>query len=64
MLKSNRLTLSVSKSFYMISSVSNINAVNNRISINNNCLIKVNNFKFLGVTIDEKFTWKSHKYLK
>ena len=62
LLKSNRLTLSVSKSFYMISSVSNINAVNNRISINNNCLIKVNNFKFLGVTIDEKLTWKSHIY--
>ena len=57
---SNRLTLNVSKTFYMASCLTNINEVNIDIKIKNNLLSKVNDVKFLGVTIDSRLTWKQH----
>ena len=56
-ISSNRLTINVSKTFYMGSSLTNINESNMNVKIKNNLL---NNAKFLGVTIDCRLTWKPH----
>lgn len=59
-LTSNKLTLNVSKTFFMVSSFTNLNDVNFNIKLKNNVLSKVNSIKFLGVTIDDKLNWKPH----
>ena len=59
-ISSNRLTINVSKTFYMVSSLTNINEGNMNVKIKNNLLNKVDNAKFLGVTIDSRLTWKPH----
>lgn len=57
-LTSNKLTLNLSKTFYMVSCFLNTNEANINININNNKLHKVTSIKFLGVIIDSKLTWK------
>ena len=59
-IRCNQLTINVSKTFYMVSCGANINLDNISIKIDNIVLSKVNQIKFLGVTIDEKLTWKTH----
>lgn len=60
-IKANKLTINLSKTFYMISSTQN-NEVNFNIRIDNFVLNQVNNIKFLGVVIDDKISWKQHLY--
>ena len=58
---SNRLTLNVSKTCYMVScTTNNMPEANVNIKIKENLLNRVNFIKFLGVIIDEKLTWKPH----
>lgn len=59
-IRSNRLTINVSKTFYMVSCGVNNNLENINVKIDNFVLSKVNHIKFLGVIIDEKLTWKQH----
>ena len=56
-LKTNRLSLNVSKTSYMIIS-NHKNALD--IQIRETILTKVSTVKFLGVTLDENFTFKDH----
>ena len=57
---SNNLTLNVSKTCYMVSSISNINEDHVHIKIGNNLLTRVKHIKFLGINIDDRLTWKPH----
>ena len=57
---SNNLTLNVSKTCYMVSSISNINEDHVHIKIGNNLLTRVKHIKFLGKIIDDRLTWKPH----
>lgn len=56
----NKLTLNISKTFYMLSSSIHSIQDNIDVQLNNKSLSRVNNIKFLGVTIDENLTWKAH----
>ena len=56
-LKTNRLSLNVSKTSYMIIS-NQKNALD--IKIRETIFTKVSTFKFLGVTLDENLTFKDH----
>ena len=56
-LKTNRLSLNVSKTSYMII-YNQKNAVD--IKIGETILTKVSTVKFLGITLDENFTFKDH----
>lgn len=60
---SNKLTFNPSKTFFMISSYTNINDLNVNIRLKNNALKRISSIKFLGVTIDDKLTWKPHLQL-
>ena len=59
-LKSNQLTINVSKTFYMVSSRTNIDLDNINIKIEDNVINRVSHIKFLGVIIDERLSWKPH----
>ena len=59
-IRSNQLTINISKTFFMVSCGSNTNLDNINVKIDNNVLSKVNCIKFLGVAVDEKLTWKPH----
>ena len=60
---SNKLSLNVSKTNYMVIS-SRRNNYNFNISMNNVPLLKVRCTKFLGVYIDDKLLWEDHvKYI-
>ena len=58
----NKLTLNTDKTKYMTFSThkKSIPVTTSHISINNTKIDKVTNFKFLGIIIDDKLTWKSH----
>ena len=60
--RSNKLSLNVKKTNYLI--FGNKSKVcfdtNFHISIDNNCLARVSNTKFLGVFVDENLSWKYH----
>jgi hypothetical protein len=64
-MKANKLSINVSKTFYILfrSSVNNI--INNKLLIDA-CEVKnVSHIKFLGVFIDDKLSWREHiKYLE
>jgi hypothetical protein len=65
-LKSNKLSLNVSKTHYMLFT-SPRKKVNYKLSLNieNDEISKVSHTKFLGVVLDSKLTWKDHvSYIK
>lgn len=57
---SNKLTLNINKTKFMISSPLTTQPVHTSIKINNFALNVVTDFKFLGITIDNKLKWKQH----
>ena len=60
-LHSNKLSLNVSKTQYMIfGSKKNTTNMHKSVTINNIVLNKVETIKFLGVIIDSKLTWSNH----
>ena len=61
-LKSNKLTLNVQKSRYMMYHRTRIKEIMSDIIIGNEKIMEVQSFKFLGVIIDNKLTW--HKIAK
>ena len=63
-LNTNKLSLNVLKSHYMIFSTKNV-VCSNAVNISGHELEKVNFTKFLGVIIDTKLSWKFHiNYIK
>ena len=61
-LKSNKLTLNVKKSHYMIYHKTRMKKITRDVIIENENINEVKSFKFLGVIIDNKFTWQDHIY--
>lgn len=59
-MKSNKLTINASKIFFMVTCVKNMSLDNASVKIDNCVLSRVNHIKSLGVTIDEKLTWRPH----
>jgi len=61
--KSNRLSLNIDKTYYIIFSSRNKNTapdINNNITIDGKLILRVKNVKFLGIYIDEHLTWNHH----
>jgi hypothetical protein len=56
---SNRLSLNISKTCYMIFTNRDKNC-NKQLFIRNNAISRVNEAKFLGVTIDDRLTFRGH----
>ncbi len=60
----SKLTLNYSKTKFMLfgldSTINKYKKVKFRININKNAISRVNEFKYRGVIIDEKLTWKNH----
>ena len=64
-LKSNKLTLDVKKSHKIMNNRTRIKEIMSNIIIENEKIIEVKYFKFLGVIIDNKLTWQDHiSYIK
>ncbi len=60
-LKTNKLSININKCKYMIFHTFRKKVNNVKIKMNNITIIyKVNEFNFLGLTIDENLTWKNH----
>lgn len=60
-LKSNKLSLNISKTHYMIWHRAKLKQhTNSKIIIDNSEIVKVEFTKFLGVIIDEKLNWANH----
>lgn len=59
-IKSNKLTLNINKTQYMVSSPLMTQSINILVKIDNVELIEVSEFKFLGVILDNKLRWKAH----
>ena len=61
-LKSNKLTLNVNKTYYMISHRAKINVPHSHppLCINNSTLSKIQHFKYLGVLLDHTVSWIQH----
>lgn len=61
-LKSINLEMSIKKTQFMIFRSRNSTTVDlfNEIRFNNNSILRVENFKYLGLNVDEKITWKVH----
>ena len=57
---SNRLTLNISKSKYMLVSKKKTGIADFAIKINNVALEKCETYKYLGVHFDKNLNWKSH----
>ena len=58
-IKANKLSLNLQKTNFMLFSNS-ISTLPGQVMLNNTVIEKVTQTKFLGVTIDEKLTWKPH----
>ena len=56
----NKLSLNLSKTNFIIFSKKSISEAHINIEINNVCISRVYECKFLGVIIDSKLNWKSH----
>ena len=66
-LKSNKLTVNIKKTHYMLFHCTRIKhkVHEDRVHISGSNLVKVNNIKFLGVIIDSKLNWSVHiTYIK
>jgi hypothetical protein len=61
-LKVNKLSLNVSKTKCMIFCPKNKPVPNVNLYIDNNPLVQVSSFDFLGITIDESLSWKNHLF--
>ena len=59
-LSSNKLSLNICKTKFMIFTPKNKNEITPVIKINDNRIDRVSEFCFLGVNIDDKMTWNSH----
>ena len=59
-LKSNKLTLNVNKTQFMVSHSLMTQPVSIVVKIDNTEILQVTEIKFLGVTIDNKLLWKQH----
>ena len=59
-LASNKLTLNISKSKYMIFTNTRKNFHEISVKINKTPLEKCTKYKYLGIVIDEKLNWKDH----
>ncbi len=60
LLKLNKLSLSIKKSKYMIFQTQKKNVESFNLKIDNVIIERVNEFNFLGLTLDEHLTWKCH----
>ena len=58
--KTNKLSLHVKKSNYIVFGGKNIMNNNSELFIDNNVITKVHSSKFLGIIIDEKLKWQDH----
>ena len=58
--RANKLSLNESKTQYMLFTTKPTHNANNTISINNNDVSRVQHFKLLGITIDDKLKWNEH----
>jgi hypothetical protein len=64
-IRSNKLSLNVEKTQYIVFSKRKIAPDNNDVKINGERLNRVDSFKFLGVIIDDRLSWKQHiAYIK
>jgi hypothetical protein len=62
--KKKNLTINLNKTKYMIIKGKKLDTSEIKISINNNMIERVNEYKYLGVIIDDKLNWKKHqKYI-
>ncbi len=59
-LASNRLTLNIKKSKYMIVTKKRVNFSNFSVQINGTSLERCNDYKYLGVYLDKDLNWKKH----
>ena len=59
-LRSNKLTLNLNKTKFMVTSPLMSHPICPQITIDNVSINEVTEFKFLGVTIDNKLKWKHH----
>ena len=59
-LASNKLSLNVKKTHYMVFTPLNKDIKDMDIKINNECIERVYHTKFLGVQLDAKLSWKKH----
>ena len=60
-LRSNKLSLNVRKTYYMVFHRSRIKIDGDSvITITNDCLQRSNSLKYLGVIIDHKLSWTQH----
>jgi len=59
-LKSNRLTLNISKSKFMLITKKRINLSNFSVNLNGTELEECDNYKYLGVYFDKNLNWKKH----
>ena len=59
-LKVNKLSLNIKKTHYMCFSAENKSRPGIYLQIDGEAIAEVNKSKFLGVAIDNKFSWKDH----
>ena len=64
-LKSNKLSLNVTKTHYMVFHRARRKVSHNKLFINNSMVTQVSCSKFLGIILDNKLNWTSHiAYIK
>ena len=59
-LQANRLSLNVDKYSFMLFKGSKGDDIDLNVSVNSKQLTRVTKVKFLGIIVDEKFSWKLH----
>lgn len=61
-LKSNKLTLNISKTHFMVSHTNMMRPPDIEIKIDNHAINQTNETRFLGIIFDSKLNWHSHLY--
>ena len=59
-LNANKLSLNISKTKYMVITNKHVSTESFVINVNRNRIERTVTYKYLGVTVDEKLTWKEH----
>ena len=59
-LTANKLSLNISQTKYMLITNKYVSTESFVINVNRNCIERTMTFKYLGLVIDEKLTWKEH----